>query len=773
MKKGFKLFFSSCLAFVVAIVLASCANHKPEQAMNQVSLLIDDIYAKNERFNDENQSLGAFVNADIELPYETNVDGEGFVVSYSLTDVTDENSTRLNVNVDAKTAKVSVTQTGNEQKFTLNVTIDKLTKSWDFNVDKLDLSMEVTQSQVDEKKPLTFTEYSSKKSGDDIYIQGYITSAHDYSASYGNGSVWLQDDNGGYYAYRVKVGSQREWDTYFKVGNKLAIKGKLSPYNSWNEVGQGCTYEYIKDAQPKNFEYKDITKTLEDNIPSSKEALELQNQKVSLTGKVVSIPEFDSKEMTLRLKVGANEVKVFVKKAYLDKLNSTLFNDLSIGYTIKVNGITSVNKSLQVCPTEESFYTITSKEVSDADRVAAAISAVKSQDINERYYSDLKDFALLTSFKTADGTIIPITYIYNNIIGSGITFNSEKNTLNVHVDGITSSSGTLTAVIEYKDVAKVEHVFEIKTLTDKDTFDNAINNLTNEIKNNLPSIVSSSSLGIRINLPLSDQAGITVKYELVEPEASKVLKLGEKVVSKTPYIDVIAAPENDAKVDFTLKATVTFKSPVGAENETLTKELTFTIGTMKTFNKFLEFIYGKDGNEIRDIKGVVTGANLKDGYAYVTIQDDNGAYYVRQKVNNEEEMKAKFEKGHMVTISKAEIDVYKGLYQLKLNMKNVTKGKTAQLPAYKTLTAADIKDQAKLKLLLSSLVEVTGVVSEDTKTIIVDGQSIAYYVDNKICGLNKEPEVLKAGQTVKIQGVIGAFNNYQINPITVTVVNTK
>ena len=220
MKKSFRLIASLFMLLVVAIALTACSNKKYEQAMTNVSLLLDTTWDQNERLDDNNNSLGSFVNSDFTVPYEINVDGEIIGVSYEISGT----GAAVVKNDSAKTVTIDVTQTGEAQKFTLTVTIEKVDpRSWEFNVDALDLSMEKTQAEIDAMNPMTYEEYAAAESGDAIVIQGYITHPHDYSSSYAQGSVWLQDDNGGYYAYRVKVNSQREWDTYFKEGNKIAF----------------------------------------------------------------------------------------------------------------------------------------------------------------------------------------------------------------------------------------------------------------------------------------------------------------------------------------------------------------------------------------------------------------------------------------------------------------------------------------------------------------------------------------------------------------------
>ena len=260
-----------CVGAFAVCGLTACSNDADE-ALARLSLLLDEKVESNENG----------ISADLDVPYSVTVNSKDYLVEYS----TNLDNAKVETNAEEKTAKIAITQIGEEQSFTLTAKVSSKSKSWDFKITAKDLSMVKTQAEVDameDKK--TYAEWATLTTGKAL-IQGYVTHAHDFSASYGNASVWLQDDNGGYYAYRVKVASQADFNDYFQVGSKIAVAGTVAPYNGWQEMGSGCSYYYIKDAEKKTYDFKDVTELWGANEADAKEATAVQNQKIKVTGKV-------------------------------------------------------------------------------------------------------------------------------------------------------------------------------------------------------------------------------------------------------------------------------------------------------------------------------------------------------------------------------------------------------------------------------------------------------------------------------------------------------
>ncbi len=374
-----------CVGAFAVCGLTACSNDADE-ALARLSLLLDEKVESNENG----------ISADLDVPYSVTVNSKDYLVEYS----TNLDNAKVETNAEEKTAKIAITQIGEEQSFTLTAKVSSKSKSWDFKITAKDLSMVKTQAEVDameDKK--TYAEWATLTTGKAL-IQGYVTHAHDFSASYGDASVWLQDDNGGYYAYRVKVASQADFNDYFQVGSKIAVAGTVASRNGWQEMDSGCSYYYIKDAEKKTYDFKDVTELWGANEADAKEATAVQNQKIKVTGKVTSVPDFNSSSMTVGLSVNGHDYNIYYKSAYTS-MPKDLADKLSVGYTIEVEGIAAVSsKKAQICPIKADAITVKSTEVTAQDKVNGAKAEVAKQNIKSSYYDSLKTpLELLTTTK--------------------------------------------------------------------------------------------------------------------------------------------------------------------------------------------------------------------------------------------------------------------------------------------------------------------------------------------------------------------------------------
>ena len=405
-----------CVGAFAVCGLTACSNDADE-ALARLSLLLDEKVESNENG----------ISADLDVPYSVTVNSKDYLVEYS----TNLDNAKVETNAEEKTAKIAITQIGEEQSFTLTAKVSSKSKSWDFKITAKDLSMVKTQAEVDameDKK--TYAEWATSTTGKAL-IQGYVTHAHDFSASYGNASVWLQDDNGGYYAYRVKVASQADFNDYFQVGSKIAVAGTVSPYNGWQEMGSGCSYYYIKDAEKKTYDFKDVTELWGANEADAAAATAVQNQKIKVTGKVTSVPDFNSSSMTVGLSVNGHDYNIYYKSAYTS-MPKDLADKLSVGYTIEVEGIAAVSsKKAQICPIKADAITVKSTEVTAQDKVNGAKAEVAKQNIKSAYYDSLKNpIELLTT--TKDGC--SVSYSLNKVGAGTYTAAYSGQTANM-VDG--------------------------------------------------------------------------------------------------------------------------------------------------------------------------------------------------------------------------------------------------------------------------------------------------------------------------------------------------
>ena len=770
MKKSFRLIASLFMLLVVAIALTACSNKKYEQAMTNVSLLLDTTWDQNERLDDDNNSLGSFVNSDFTVPYEINVDGEIIGVSYEISGT----GAAVVKNDSAKTVTIDVTQTGEAQKFTLTVTIEKVDpRSWEFNVDALDLSMEKTQAEIDAMNPMTYEEYAACESGDSIVIQGYITHPHDYSSSYANGSVWLQDDNGGYYAYRVKVNSQREWDTYFKEGNKIAIVGKKSPYNGWDEVGSGCTYYYIKDAEPKKYDFEDVTSLWGGLKPDSKEAQAVQNKKVTVTAKVASIDEYNSEDMTVGLTVnGQTGYGAYFKDSYLGALPENYLSDLEVGYTIKIEGIVSIGPDgAQVCPIDTECYTITSKVVTDQDRIDAAIAAVSRQEVVEENYSTLNaPLELITEYVATGDVKVAISYELKDVEGNGITL-TDGNKLMVTVDPQTASKATLVATAKLDGVENKTHEWKIVTKTNQDVLEEEVASTSGQ---SLTYTTFTTELrGARVDLYKSSRAKIV--YALESKDVEKYVKIGQ-YASGGYYLEACLKDKDhpdypEDLLEFNVIATITYGEGENAKVDSVV--LTFNV---------VDVLKALTEAEEKAQQDIINNATTEAPYPTVTyqgtvvhsntnkpvvlLQTSAGAVYVRA-LGYGNKFENTFKVGNVVRVT-GSLEYFNGLYQIVLQngAGTIVTNLEGAKPSYTDITSiiSNGANPTELRPLMAHLVELKGAMYTGSGFKVGNGE-IAWYLDGKILNGDLETKLV-VGNTYDVKGFVNIYKNYQISPIS-------
>lgn len=775
MKKSFRLIASLFMLLVVAIALTACSNKKYEQAMTNVSLLLDTTWDQNERLDDDNNSLGSFVNSDFTVPYEINVDGEIIGVSYEISGT----GAAVVKNDSAKTVTIDVTQTGEAQKFTLTVTIEKVDpRSWEFNVDALDLSMEKTQAEIDAMNPMTYEEYAAAESGDSIVIQGYITHPHDYSSSYAQGSVWLQDDNGGYYAYRVKVNSQREWDTYFKEGNKIAIVGKKSPFNGWDEVGSGSTYYYIKDAEPKKYDFEDVTSLWGGLKPNSKEAQAVQNKKVTVTAKVASVDEYNSEDMKVGLTVnGQTGYGAFFKDSYLGALPENYLSDLEVGYTIKIEGIVSISRDgAQICPIATECYTITSKVVTDQDRIDAAIAAVSRQEVVEENYSTLNaPLELITEYVATGDVKVAISYELKDVEGNGITL-TEGNKLMVTVDPQTASKATLVATAKLDGVDPKTHEWNIITKTNQDVLEEEVAATSGQ---SLTYTTFTTELrGARVDLYKSSRAKIV--YALESNDVEKYVKIGQ-YASGGYYLEACLKDKDhpdypEDLLEFNVIATITYGEGENAKVESV--ELTFNVvDALKALTEAEEKAQQDIINNATPTEdpltvtyqGTVVHSNTNK--PVVLLQTSAGAVYVRA-LGYGNKFENTFKVGNVVRVT-GSLEHFNGLYQIVLQngAGTIVTNLEGAKPSYTDITSiiSNGANPTELRPLMAHLVELKGAMYTGSGFKVGNGE-IAWYLDGKILNGNLETKLV-VGNTYDVKGFVNIYKNYQISPISTDAVS--
>lgn len=746
-KKSIKAVGAVALTSFALFGLASCDSsaNDGKEAINKISLLLTD------------KAENALTD-DLSVPYSVKVNEKDYVVEYT---TTNSDSASVETNVEEKTTTIKIKQTGEVQNFTLTAKVVEATKSWDFKIAAKDVSMIKTQAEVDAMPNLkTHAEWAAASSGTKMVIQGYVTWAHDFSASYGNASVWLQDDAGGYYGYRVKVNNKEDYDEHFAIGKKIAIDGTLSPYNGWQEMGSGCKYYYISDAAPKTYDYKDVTTLWTQNKATDEAAMAVQNQKLTVTGKVTSLPELTSSSTdgNVGISVGGNEYAVYFKTAYMSKLPTEVINSLQIGYTIKVNGFATVTKNgVQICPATAEDITITSKEVTAQDLVNGAIAEVKGQDVSSTYYEST---SAPVQLKTTTTNGCTVAYALSEVKGTAITL-SDDNKFAVDINYAAVSSATLTATISKEGASSKTYEWKIATKTDADVLKEIKTSVTEQ---SMTKSYDKDSEGNRQRLldPTSpSSAAATVVYSV---PTNDYIKVGIFEKTGQYYFDVKSIPTVDegAKT-IRLTAKITYKE----KEETVT----FDIVLKNTYNTWEAYYYAAAGVDLGKQTGIVTLVGVKSNQKYAMVQTDLGPIYVYN--NNSKitgtDWTAKFVVGNKVTISKGKKGAYNGLQQFDpIAMNNVKVDAQAQTLPAATDISTKVSAGEDLSFLQGALVSVTGTaVVDGTKFYIQVGEKkILVREDTTFATLDLKTNFTHGSTEATVTGFLGWYNGAQICPLT-------
>ncbi len=128
-------------------------------------------------------------------------------------------------------------------------------------------------------KAMTYAEYAAASDNAKVVIEGYVQ-AFAYNAAYNSVNMFIQDDDGAYYAYRavcdaVKAKSLSE-------GVRVRVTGSKGSYAGEAELQEQCTFEVLSGN--KIYSPSDITSVIGDEKALEK----LMNQKISVKGLTVT-----------------------------------------------------------------------------------------------------------------------------------------------------------------------------------------------------------------------------------------------------------------------------------------------------------------------------------------------------------------------------------------------------------------------------------------------------------------------------------------------------
>ena len=151
-----------------------------------------------------------------------------------------------------------------------------------------------TVNRADTKKSegvMTYGEYLAAPVDSEVVIEAYIQAKQLYSEQYGNTSLYLQDAEGGYFAYRVKCTAEEY--AKFEIGKKVKITGTKTEWEGEVEFAEGTAKVELLEGKYVA-EAKDATKVL----ANEEELIKLQNQFVSFKGlKVAASKDIDGNDV--------------------------------------------------------------------------------------------------------------------------------------------------------------------------------------------------------------------------------------------------------------------------------------------------------------------------------------------------------------------------------------------------------------------------------------------------------------------------------------------
>ena len=140
---------------------------------------------------------------------------------------------------------------------------------------------DASQSSEAESAPvMSYDEYMAAEVDDAVTIQAYVQAKQSYYAEQGTATVYLQDQDGGYFAYDMAC-TQEDYDAMTE-GTKIQVSGFKAEWSGEIEIMDGQLDEIIAD-DTFVAEAFDATSLL-----GTEELEEHQNEKVSFTGLTVA-----------------------------------------------------------------------------------------------------------------------------------------------------------------------------------------------------------------------------------------------------------------------------------------------------------------------------------------------------------------------------------------------------------------------------------------------------------------------------------------------------
>ncbi len=141
-----------------------------------------------------------------------------------------------------------------------------------------------TEEQTDApvEGAMSYAEFAAAELNSEVTIAAYIQGMQKYAEAYGNTTLYMQDEDGGYFVYRIKM-TQEQYDT-LELGQRLKITGYKQMWPEENGEVEICdaTFEII-DGVYHEFAATDVTAFL-----GTDELADYMNRRVAFSGMTVA-----------------------------------------------------------------------------------------------------------------------------------------------------------------------------------------------------------------------------------------------------------------------------------------------------------------------------------------------------------------------------------------------------------------------------------------------------------------------------------------------------
>ncbi len=237
--------------------------------------------------------------------------------------------------------------------------------------------------------------------GKEYTIEGYVTSiATAYSAQYNNVSFWIADEaNGGnvLQAFRAVCASEADAPA---VGDKVAVTGKLTKYNSTPEFAQGCTFVIIEKAPAEEWKEVKFTKTVaKDDLAADavfedgdfKVAITDTDNKMSIDSNVINAGRTDTcVAYSFRLKTGG-------KSSAKNLITITVPADGVLRIAARTGSNSDYTRNLVLVQGTDTLY---NKVVSEASKRVKALTDTTSLTVYPYVYANVKAGDVVVTYPT-------------------------------------------------------------------------------------------------------------------------------------------------------------------------------------------------------------------------------------------------------------------------------------------------------------------------------------------------------------------------------------